>query len=98
MVMTERETGRGAVAYSAGIVSKAVSPENFDLTFMHWIEGNQRDVVYAAQFQDKLVAFLITEDVCFVWQRESTAIDSNRLTGGDWRIHEKLKSYESMVK
>jgi hypothetical protein len=98
VIMTERETGRGAVAYSAGIAPKAVSPENFDLTFMHWIEGNQRNVVYAAQFQVKLVAFLITEHLSFVRQLESTPIDSNRLTGKNRRIHERLKSHESMVK
>jgi hypothetical protein len=39
VIMTERETGRGAVAYSAGQAPKAVSPENLDLTFMNWIEG-----------------------------------------------------------
>lgn len=98
VIMTERETGRGAVAYSTGEAPKSVSPENFDLTFMHWIEGNQRNVVYAAQFQVKLVAFLITEHLCFVRQREGSGIESDKLTGADRRVHDRLKSHESMVK
>jgi len=66
VIMTERETGRGAVAYLTGQPPKPASPESFDLTFMHWIEGNQRNVVYAANFQVKLVAFLITAHLSFV--------------------------------
>ena len=98
VIMTERETGRGAVAYSAGKAPKAVSPENFDLTFMHWIEGNQRNVVYAAHFQVKLVAFLIAEHLRFVRQREGSLIESDNLIGADRRILDQLKSHESMVK
>jgi hypothetical protein len=98
VIMTERETGRGAVTYSAGQAPKAVSPENFDLTFMHWIEGNQRNVVYAAHFQVKLVAFLVTEHLRFVRQREGFSIESDNLTGADRRILDQLKSHESMVK
>jgi len=98
VIMTERETGRGAVAYSEGKAAKSVSPENFDLTFMHWIEGNQRNVVYAAQFQVKLVTFLITEHLNFVRQREDQEIDPGKLTRVDRRIHERFKSHESMVK
>jgi len=97
VIMTERETGRGAVAYSTGKAPKSVSPENFDLTFMHWIEGNQRNVVYAAHFQVKLVAFLIAQHLRFVQQREGSAIEADKLTRADRQIHERLKSHESMV-
>ncbi|CAF9931594.1 MAG: hypothetical protein GOMPHAMPRED_005971 [Gomphillus americanus] len=61
VIMTERETGRGAVAYSDGRPDRMVSPDKFDLTFMYWIEGNQRNIVYASQFQSRLADFLISE-------------------------------------
>lgn len=98
VIITKGETNRGAIPYSTEEAPKSVSPENFDLTFMHWIEGNQRNVVYAAHFQVKLVAFLIAEHLHFVWQLEGSAVDSDKLTGANRRIHDRFKSHESMVK
>ena len=63
VIMTERETGRGAVAYSDGRPDRTISPDKFDLTFMYWIEGNQRNIVYASQFQSRLADFLISEHI-----------------------------------
>lgn len=98
VIMTERETGRGAVAYSDGTAAKSVSPQNFDLTFMHWIEGNQRNVVYGSQFQVKLAAFVIAEHLIFIRRRDGVAIETHDLTWKDRIVHERLKFHESMVK
>jgi hypothetical protein len=97
VIMTERETGRGAIAYSQGSAAKYTSPENFDLTFMHWVEGNQRNVVYAAQFQLKLVGFLIKEHLNFAALRQKGKNQSIILNYTERRIQERLKSHESMV-
>jgi len=98
VIMTERETGRGAVAYSDGTAAKSVSPQNFDLTFMHWIEGNQRNVVYGSQFQVKLAAFVIAEHLIFIRRRDGVEIETHDLTRKDRIVHERLKFHESMVK
>jgi hypothetical protein len=55
VIMLDRVTGRGAVTYSAG---KPEDLERFDIQNMHWVGGIQRNIVFAMDFQVKLVGFL----------------------------------------
>ena len=57
VIMMERVTGGGAVTYSGG-VPEDPDPEQFDLQNMHWIGGNQRNVIFAIGFQVKLLTYL----------------------------------------
>ncbi|MCJ1278174.1 hypothetical protein MMC21_005989 [Puttea exsequens] len=55
VIMMERVTGRGAIN---GGVPQDHNPEQFDLQNMHWIGGNQRNVIFAMGFQVKFVTYL----------------------------------------
>lgn len=97
VIMTERETGRGAVAYSGGQTAQIIAPDKFDLTFMHWIEGNQRNIVYAADTQVKLATFLIEEHMQYIQRRNSVHFDRHKLTAVERAVHERLKSHRTFV-
>ena len=49
VIMMERVTGRAPVTYSGG-VPEDPDPEQFDLQNMHWIGGNQRNVIFVIGF------------------------------------------------
>ena len=97
VIMTERETGRGAVAYSDGQATHTISPDKFDLTYMHWIEGNQRNIVYAAESQVRLADFLIEEHMQYIQQRNTTHFERHKLAGVERAIHERLKSHKQLA-
>lgn len=108
VIMTERETGRGAVAYSDGNMSHSISPDKFDLTFMHWIEGNQRNIVYASEFQCQLARFLIeyhTRQLQRIQRQDSpgkqsitttTLLQDLDLTPSQRTLHSRLLSHLSL--
>ena len=97
VIMIERQTGRGAVAYSGGQAPPAIDPGEIDLTLIHWIEGNQRNIVGAAECQFKLASFLVDEHMQYVQQRNPTLFERQKLSATDRAIHERLKSHKQLV-
>lgn len=97
VIMIERQTGRGAVAYSGGQAPQTIAPEDLDLTQMHWIEGNQRNIVGAAECQLRLASFLLDEHMQYIQQRNNTNFERHKLSGIERAIYERLKSHKQLV-
>ncbi|KIW07759.1 uncharacterized protein PV09_01687 [Verruconis gallopava] len=66
VIMMERVTGRGAIAYLEANVTQPDNPDSFNLRNMHWIGGNQRNMIYAMEFQIRLTTFIYEAHIQFV--------------------------------
>jgi hypothetical protein len=73
VIMMERVTGRGPTTYSAGEPLEAEDPDPDELSQqlrnMHWIGGNQRNIIYAMDFQLRLTMFLVDAHRTFLGAR-----------------------------
>ena len=91
VIMMEHVTGRGAVAYSAGQPEDR-DPEHFNLNNMHWIGGNQRNVIFAMDFQVKLLDFLQRAHYQFVSLKIKAPVNFNDMPIDEKDIQEALQS------
>lgn len=94
VIMLEMVTGRGAVTYSAG---KPEDPERFDIQNMHWVGGNRRNIVFAMDFQVKLVGFLIQAHHQYVSLLIRKPASFEDMSIEDRALQEALQSHRSTV-
>lgn len=96
VIMMERVTGRGAVTYSGG-VPEDPDPEQFDLQNMHWIGGNQRNVIFAIGFQVKLLTYLQTAHRQFISLAQGKKMTNGQTPREDKYLQEAFNSHRVTV-
>ena len=94
VIMMERVTGRGAIN---GGIPQDPNPEQFDLQNMHWIGGNQRNVIFAMGFQVKLVTYLQTAHRQFVSLRSGQRASYEKMPKEDKYVQEALQAHKTTV-
>ena len=94
VIMMERVTGRGAIN---GGSPQDPNPEQFDLQNMHWVGGNQRNVIFAMGFQVKLVTYLQTAHRQFVSLRSNQRASYERMPKEDKYMQEALQAHKVTV-
>lgn len=92
--MMERVTGLGAIN---GGVPQDPNPEQFDLQNMHWIGGNQRNVIFATGFQVKLVTYLQTAHRRLVSLRSGQKASYKKMPQEDKYLQEALQVHKITV-
>ena len=92
--MMERVTGRGAIN---GGVPQDPNPEQFDLQNMHWIGGNQRNIIFAMGFQVKLVAYLQSAHRQFADLRSNHRTSYEKMPKADKYVQEALQAHKVTV-
>ena len=90
----ERVTGRGAIN---GGVPQDPNPEQFDLQNMHWIGGNQRNVIFAMGFQVKLVTYLQTAHRRLISLRSGQKASYKKIPQEDKYLQEALQVHKITV-
>ena len=94
VIMMERVTGRGAIN---GGRPQDPNPEQFDLQNMHWIGGNQRNVISAMGFQVKLVTYLQTAHRQFVSLRLNQRASYEKMPKEEKYVQEALQAHKVTV-
>ena len=94
VIMMERVTGRGAIN---GGVPQDPNPEQFDLQNMHWIGGNQRNVISAMGFQVKLVTYLKTAHRQFVSLSSKSKATYEKMSREDKYVQEAFQAHKVTV-
>ena len=96
VIMMERVTGRGAVTYSGG-VPEDPNPEQFDLQNMHWIGGNQRNMIFAMGFQVKLLTYLKLAHQQFVSLQNGRKMNFEQMSKEEKYIQEAFQAHKITV-
>ena len=96
VIMLERVTGRGAVAYRRG-VPEDPDPEQFDLHNMHWIGGVQRNLIFAMGFQVKLLTYLRSAHRQFISLSQRRKITDEQMPREDKYLQEAFNSHRVIV-
>ena len=94
--MMERVTGRGAVTYSGG-VPEDPDPEQYDLQNMHWIGGNQRNVIFAIGFQVNLLTYLQSAHRQFISLSQRKKITNEQMPREDKYLQKAFNSHRVTV-
>ena len=96
VIMMERVSGRGAVAYS-GSVTGGPDPEQFELQNMHWIGRNQRNVISAIQFQVNSLTYLQSAHCQFISLSQRKKITNQQMPRGNKYLQEAFNSHRATV-
>ena len=96
VIMMEGVTGRAAVTYSGG-VPEDPDPEQFDLQNMHWIGGNQRNVIFAIGFQVKLLTYLQSAHRQFISLSQRRKITNEQMPRDDKYLQDVFNSHRVTV-
>ena len=94
VIMMERVIGRGAIN---GGRPQDPNLEQFDLQNMHWVNGNQRNVIFAMDFQVKLVTYLQKAHRQFVSLRLNQRASYEKMPKEDKYVQEALQAHKITV-
>lgn len=72
-------------------------PEQFDLQNMHWIGGNQRNVIFAIGFQVKLLTYLQSAHRQFISLSQGKKITNEQMPRDDKYLQEAFNSHRVTV-
>jgi hypothetical protein len=95
VIMMESVSGRGAIAKLGKNYDEASS--KFDLPYMHWVGGNQRNIAYAFDFQVKLLEFLQEAHYEFVALQLHCVVAFNALPVEARSMQKALRSHKTTV-